>query len=127
MNLLTSFFFLNAGRAGAVAGGGGGLLGPILGFFALFFLQPYYNAFILSVESFTGMSGYNPIMPLTLMVIAVIMFVWPAFVFIQILNGDGKPQGFIVAVFKALVRFAMMALSVPLFIFALLHWAFATT
>ena len=126
MNLLTSFLFLNAGRAGAVAGGGGGLLGPILGFFALFFFEPYYNGFILSVQSVTGMSISNPIMPLTLMAIAAMMFLWPTFAFLRVIDG-GRKQGFLIAVFKTLIGFSMMATSVPLFIFGLIHWWFYTS
>jgi len=125
MNLLPQFFFLNAGRAGAIAGGGGSVLGAVLGFFALFFLQPYYNAFILSVESVTGLSAFNPFMPLTLMAIAVCMFIGPIYAHVGSLGRETK-QGLLMAISKALVGFAMMALSVPLFIFALLHWAFAT-
>lgn len=127
MSLLTQFFFLNAGRTGAAAGTGGGLLGPIVGFFALFFFEPYYNAFTLSIESVTGLSGFNPAIPITLMVVAAIMFLWPAYAFVQAAIGNGNNQGFIVAVLQSLIGFAMMAASVPLFIFALVHWAFATT
>lgn len=126
MNLLTQFSFLNGGRAGAAVGGGGSVLGPVLGFFSLFFLQPYYNAFILSVESVTGLSAFNPIMPLTLMAIAVCMFFGPIFARVSSLDGE-KKQGFLIAVFKTLIGFAMMATSVPLFIFGLIHWWFYTS
>lgn len=74
------FFVVNAGRAGTAAADGGALLAPIVGFFALFFLEPYYNAFILSIESATGVPGYNPIVPMTLMLIAIAMFIWPIYI-----------------------------------------------
>jgi len=126
MNLLTQFSFLNAGRTGSTAAGGGGLLGPILGFFALFFLQSHYNAFILTIESVTGWDPFDPTMPLTLMAMSAVMFWWPILAFIHT-DGEKIVRGFFVTIIRSLVGFAMMAASVPLFVFALLHWAFATT
>lgn len=121
MNLLTSFFFLNAGRAGAVAGGGGGVLGLVLGFFVLLLIQPYYNSFIEVSTEFIGLSPFDPIVPLTLMVVALVMFFWPIY---EIANAQS--QALIVLFFKRVLGFSMMALSIPLFIYALIHWWFYT-
>lgn len=122
MNLLQQVFVLNSSRTGAAVGGGGGVFGMVLGFFALFFLQPYYNGFVRSATETLGVSPFNPMVPLTLMVIAIAMFVGPMFVGVR-KEGQILP----VVILNGLIRFAIIAMSLPLFIFSLIHWWFYTS
>ena len=121
MSLLPQFFFLNSARTGAAVSGGGGLVGMVLGFFALFFFQPYYNAFIRSATPAIGLSPSDPIVPLTLMMIAAAMFFGPIFIAV-----NGKNHRLIFVVMKTVTGLAFMIMSIPLFIFSLIHWWFYT-
>lgn len=123
MNLPTQLFFLNSSRAGAGVGGSGGLVSLVLGFFALFFAQPYYNQLVGSATEAIGVSAFNPAVPLTMMAIAVAMFWGPV---VTMVTGTDRERPLILTLLRTLAGMALMMMSIPLFVFALIHWWFYT-
>lgn len=110
---------MNTARVGGGASGFGGVISVVLGFAGLLFLEPYYNSFIKSGSAMIGVSPFNPTVPLILMVIAAALFIWPIYQF-----ASRKKQELLVGISKKLVGLTMLAMSIPLFIFSFIHWAF---
>lgn len=122
MNLLGQVFFLNQAKVGAASGGFGGFIALVLGFSGLLFLQPYYNAFIKSATAAIGVSPFNSIVPLTLMAMALAMGIGSFFVRLS-----RQRKHVLYVILSAAIRFVIIMMSIPLFIFSLIHWLFYTS
>ena len=122
MSMIQPFLFVNQARFGAVSSGGGGLIGIAFGFFALFFFEPHYNALIKSTTSMIGINPSNQIVPLTVMAFAIVMYIGPIYVAV---TKQRQSLLFIVSNFFIGIVFAII--SVPLFVFSLIHWCFYTS